>query len=554
MPLSAAERARRHREKIKQNPVLYSEYLRKEHERYERRKAEGSIKLIHEMTNREKRYARKSWRQRKQRQKERQTSMNNLLNDTPPSTPSTSADFEYRRESRKTSGRKRIRRENASCYRQVEKLKVKLQVKMREADRYRKRLQRYENRTKNFDSPRTKTQNLLKGQRVCNAAKKSLLFHNVLVQGLKEKYKQARANAEKQLLDKVFIRSHLKRYRLKSMAAKELGISLKRLNNKTCDNRPRLQRREKVVERMKNSIERFLCRDDNTRVKAGKKSTKTCKKDKRQIRLLSDSLKTLHLKYTLETSSKMSYSLFCRLKPFYIRHPKPSDRETCQCKRHENLRFKADKLKQLSVIATADLHENAKLKVCDENMKNCMYRDCNTCKGRMVPVRVFDGGQMTQWYEWKTKRVVRCSESETTKTVTMTVKKKESGTIENLVEEFQAELEKCCKHFFNIKNQFESLKCLKGKITEKDLICHIDFSENFSCKYQEEIQSIHFGASQRQVSQHTGVIYTKGATESFCSFSDNLKHGPVGIWAHLSACAEMVEREVYKCRKPGFCE
>jgi hypothetical protein len=97
MPLSGAERARRHREKLKQNPALYSEYLRKEHERYERRKEEGSIKLVHDMTNREKRHARKSWRQRKQRQKEKQTSLNRHLNDTPPPTPNTSVSDEYRR-------------------------------------------------------------------------------------------------------------------------------------------------------------------------------------------------------------------------------------------------------------------------------------------------------------------------------------------------------------------------------------------------------------------------------------------------------------------------
>jgi len=100
------------------NPALYSEYLRKEHERYQRRKEYGSIKLVHDMTNREKRHARKSWRQRKQRQKEKQTSLNRHLNDTPPPTPNTFVSDEYNTR----SGRKR-----AACYREVDKLKIKLQ-------------------------------------------------------------------------------------------------------------------------------------------------------------------------------------------------------------------------------------------------------------------------------------------------------------------------------------------------------------------------------------------------------------------------------------------
>ena len=54
--------------------------------------------------------------------------------------------------------------------------------------------------------------------------------------------------------------------------------------------------------------------------------------------------------------------------------------------------------------------------------KDCMYRDCNLCRGRRVPVDEFEGGQMTQWYEWKTKRVERPSENDSTKTVTMTFK------------------------------------------------------------------------------------------------------------------------------------
>ena len=58
----------------------------------------------------------------------------------------------------------------------------------------------------------------------------------------------------------------------------------------------KIQKRERAVERMKNSIVIFLWCDDKTKVKASKKSTKTCKKDKRQKRLLSDSLNGLSIR------------------------------------------------------------------------------------------------------------------------------------------------------------------------------------------------------------------------------------------------------------------
>jgi hypothetical protein len=47
---------------------------------------------------------------------------------------------------------------------------------------------------------------------------------------------------------------------------------------------------------------------------------------------------------------------------------------------------------------------------------------------------------------------------------------------------------------------------------------------------------MHFGASQRQISLHTGVYYA-GSSDSkpqcFCTVSDELHHGPSAIWAHL---------------------
>lgn len=63
------------------------------------------------------------------------------------------------------------------------------------------------------------------------------------------------------------------------------------------------------------------------------------------------------------------------------------------------------------------------------------------------------------------------------------------------------------KHVAAIKHQYKFIKSLKETIKESDILLHIDFSENFSCKYFEEIQSIHFGASRKQISIHTGVTY-----------------------------------------------
>ena len=110
----------------------------------------------------------------------------------------------------------------------------------------------------------------------------------------------------------------------------------------------------------------------------------------------------------------------------------------------------------------------------------------------------------------------------------------EFGTISTLSDELNKDLQQSARHFFNIGHQYKTLRFLRENLDEGEIMIHMDFSENYSCKYQKEIQSVHFGASQKQISLHTGVAYTKVATIPFATVSDNLKHGPPAIWAHLA--------------------
>ncbi|XP_046554961.1 uncharacterized protein LOC124264267 isoform X2 [Haliotis rubra] len=73
---------------------------------------------------------------------------------------------------------------------------------------------------------------------------------------------------------------------------------------------------------------------------------------------------------------------------------------------------------------------------------------------------------------------------------------------------------------------------------------HIDFSENYVCKLGSEIQSMHFGASKKQLSLHTGVYFCKNENgpQTFCTVSENLDHSPGSIWAHLKPILRQVEQ------------
>ena len=71
MPLSAAEKQRRYRQKRDNDAQRRAEYLEKEKKKYLEDLTSGKKKLVGQMTDREKRHQRKIWKKRKQTQRQR---------------------------------------------------------------------------------------------------------------------------------------------------------------------------------------------------------------------------------------------------------------------------------------------------------------------------------------------------------------------------------------------------------------------------------------------------------------------------------------------------
>ena len=78
-----------------------------------------------------------------------------------------------------------------------------------------------------------------------------------------------------------------------------------------------------------------------------------------------------------------------------------------------------------------------------------------------------------------------------------------------------------------------------------EALIHVDFSENYVCKFAGSVSSAHYGASQHQVTLHTGIYYIgkDGAAVSFCGVSDFLAHGPGAIWTFLRPVLTKIENE-----------
>lgn len=100
-----------------------------------------------------------------------------------------------------------------------------------------------------------------------------------------------------------------------------------------------------------------------------------------------------------------SYTTFTRYKPFYVLDPKLTQRNTCACVKHANLKFLAQKLKILGVLKTDDLDQLVSMNTCDKLNETCMYNECKTCKNVTVSFDLTNINKNTivSWNAWVTK-------------------------------------------------------------------------------------------------------------------------------------------------------
>uniref|UniRef100_A0A8D8WWA4 Uncharacterized protein n=1 Tax=Cacopsylla melanoneura TaxID=428564 RepID=A0A8D8WWA4_9HEMI len=389
-------------------------------------------------------------------------------------------------------------------------------------------------------SPRNKAKKMLaqcKDKNDHSRIAKKLTFHETIMDNAKEKYKNLKKSKDKSLMSSIFLSRCIRKYRLKAAASRTLGLSFtKKLV---------LKEHEKQL-KTKEQVESFFLREDVSRFSAGIKETKTFKGVKKQKRYLLASMKQLHKKY-LKDNDKISYVTFTRYKPFYV-CPAPCDsRDTCLCRQHVNIELKARKLKELNQVDTCDLQTLIEQVVCNRKSQDCMYQKCEQCKDNVLLVVDKMPQEPTKWQKWDTiveeREKIKGNETIQFK-VKVSSKITERGTVSQLGQSFNDELSKFKKHVFNIKNQYKAYRTLKENLHDNETVIHIDFSENYMCKYSSEIQSFHFGASRKQATIHTGVLYLKDKDPiSFASVSNCLDHGPNAIWAHLKPVLEKLKRE-----------
>lgn len=398
----------------------------------------------------------------------------------------------------------------------------------------------------------------------------SLLHYVVLKHQLRENLIKFPTEKEKAMFAKVISGEHIEKYgfieKTSNIVSRYKQVKYGSNLSDTCERKK--FKSKKVIETMTESVKNFLEKDENSAMAPGASETIVHKGQSERKRYLLDTMKNLYEKYKQETlispftAVNLSQTTFFRLKPFWIVKKKVSARDTCLCKSHDNFKLLINKLSTLNLIKEKSTKDYLSSVTCSSNNKECYYNDCLKCKSKLLPVTL---NLQTTWvHQWINKSIERVGSKDKIFKVRVTFKERIDLTISDLVEEFNKQLPLNLKHIYDTHHQYEALSIIKDSLKLNEVYIVIDFSQNYICKYAEEIQGTHFGASKKQISLHTGAFYFRDVTSgllkhvTFCSASECLKHDPAAIWAHLQPVFKLIQVKlpgatVYHFQSDGPC-
>ncbi|CAG9839219.1 unnamed protein product [Diabrotica balteata] len=307
-------------QKIKNDPEKYELQKQKEKQKYLNKKEKGLIKTVDQMTPREQRKAQKIWRKKASERRQRLV-LQNITNHSVTPSMSDVNDQSFNSHKRVVAAKHKSDRARRQRYldnkkkdETINKLKTRLAC-------YRKRLQRLRKPEKL--TPNSKVEQMLNSPSSRDTVKKNLLFAEVLNQQLKENYSSLPSNKEKRIFKRMISGKLVRKYGIlqneKNMKPlRKIGY-VQLLENK--------RKAKTNCEIIKRKIINFLQDDSNTRLCAGKRNYLTKKGDRKQKRVLVDTLRNLHISFMKNCNIKISYSRFCRLKPFWIIQPNCDKRD-----------------------------------------------------------------------------------------------------------------------------------------------------------------------------------------------------------------------------------
>ncbi|KAF9407697.1 hypothetical protein HW555_012370 [Spodoptera exigua] len=238
----------------------------------------------------------------------------------------------------------------------VSKLKTKLNTQRQKYKRVKKQLKKVIKSVEK--TPKTRIEDMSEDITKKKELVKKALFGEVIKTQLEENYTKLKTHEERKKFKQVISGNLVDKYKLwriknKAVTYKKTGHNL---TNK------KINKSKTIIQGL---VQKFFEDDSNSRQAAGKKEFVSRKQVKKQKRYLLDTMKNLHKKFLKTTPCVISYSLFTRLRPFWVVPPTLSNRETCSCTIHENMNLQLAALKKANITTVSNHQNMLELLCCD---------------------------------------------------------------------------------------------------------------------------------------------------------------------------------------------
>lgn len=182
-----------------------------------------------------------------------------------------------------------------------------------------------------------------------------------------------------------------------------------------------------------------------------KKDFITKKGDRKQKRVMLDTLLNLHKRFVEKTHIKISCPMFCKLRPFWVIQPRCDGRNTCMCVIHSNIDLMLKLLYNAKIISV-ELRGPSNQVCCNRFNEKCLSRECKTCLHKSLHYKEFDNSIPLFYSKWQSVRKdIVDLKTQKPRTVTKCVKSSLQILPRDLILDLESMMEKFLNHELNIK-------------------------------------------------------------------------------------------------------
>ena len=288
----------------------------------------------------------------------------------------------------------------------------------------------------------------------------------------------------------------------------------------------RRQRRDRIPDSIKKAVTEFYLSPGVSREVPDKKSVVKMKSG--ELKQRHNMVMTLNEAYELfrkvYPQHKIGLTMFRKFRPIQVKRVLETTRRTCLCQKCCNVALKTDALKKhvamekLNVDTVVSKHDIVNMTLCTYTgnfaKKECLERQCDNCSTSSVSTHYQQVKQNMGTIKWNVWEYIQVEKNGQMKRIISCITKETS--IAEFFDAYEKDIHSLSSHLFRADWQHEQMK----KCTQQLPTMVMDFAENYSCHFQNEVQSGFF--DKTQVVIHPMMLY-------YTDGDISVKHSVIGV-------------------------